>query len=179
MKTIIAKKLGFCFGVKRSIEIARKSLKEDPRPVNFLGNIVHNRQVMDKFRKDGINFINDLEDTEKGTLITKAHGVSQKIIDQAREKKLTIKNTTCPIVQNAQKKARELKEKGYKVIIIGEKNHPETRVIKELAGSEALITESEEEIKEMPYCSRIGAVAQTTKKRGMVEKLLEILKTKC
>ena len=61
MKIIISKKLGFCFGVKRSIEIAQKALEEDELPVNFLGYIVHNEKVIDKFKKKGVNFISNLK----------------------------------------------------------------------------------------------------------------------
>ncbi len=87
MRIIISKKLGFCFGVKRSIEIAQKALKEGGQPVNFLGYIVHNEKVIEKFKKEGVIFISDLNEMNKGTLITKAHGVSKKILDEGKKEK--------------------------------------------------------------------------------------------
>lgn len=179
MKIIISKNLGFCFGVRRSVSIARDCLKENKSQVNFLGYIVHNERVIEDFKNNGINFASDLSEVKKGILVTKAHGVSQDILDKAEEKGLEIKNTTCPIVREAQKKAEQLYLDGYQVIIIGEKEHPEPQIIKECAGGEAIITENEEEIKKMPFYKKIGVVAQTTKKRERVEELLRHLEKKC
>ncbi|MCD4694026.1 4-hydroxy-3-methylbut-2-enyl diphosphate reductase [bacterium] len=179
MKIIISKKLGFCFGVKRSIEIAQKALKGDELPVNFLGYIVHNEKVIDKFKKRGVNFISSLDEMNGGTLITKAHGVSKKILDEGKKRNLNIKITTCPIVRKAQKKAEELYRDNYQVIIIGEKEHPETKVIKECAGKKAIITEDETEINNLPFYEKLGVIAQTTKKREKVERLLKLLEKKC
>jgi 4-hydroxy-3-methylbut-2-enyl diphosphate reductase len=115
----------------------------------------------------------------KGTLITKAHGVSRKVLNKGKEKKINIKITTCPIVRKAQKRAENLYQDGYQVVIIGEKDHPETKVIKECAGKNAIITEDETEINNLPFYEKIGVIAQTTKKREKVERLLKLLEKKC
>jgi len=179
MKIIISKKLGFCFGVRRSVQIARDCLDKKNDQVNFLGYIVHNEKVIEDFKNKGINFASDLEEVKEGVLVTKAHGVSQDILDKAKEKGLEIKNTTCPIVREAQKKAEQLYLDGYQVVIIGGKEHPEPQIIKECAGGEAIITESEEEIKKMAFYKKIGVVAQTTKKRKRVQELIKCLEKKC
>ncbi len=178
MDVIKAKKIGFCFGVKRSINLAKESLKnKGSRPVFLLGSIVHNEEVVREIESLGGKIITSLEEAEKGSLvITKAHGVSPETLNQAREKKMEIKDTTCPIVQVAQNKAKKLYEEGYQVIIIGEKTHPEPRVIREHAGERAIITEQEEEIKNLDLNSKIGVVAQTTKKRNRVEELIRAIR---
>src|SRR6056297_1139893 len=178
MKIITAQKIGFCFGVRRSIDMAKESLdREKERPVFLLGNIVHNEEVIQHIEDHGGKFISSLEEAEPNSLvITKAHGVSQTTLQQAQEKGIEIQDTTCPIVQTAQKRAQSLKDEGYKVIIIGEKDHPEPQVIQEYAGKNSLITEEEGDLKNMDKANTaIGVVAQTTKKRDKVEKLIQIL----
>lgn len=179
MNIIISKRLGFCFGVKRSIEIAQETLKDGKKPVSFLGHIVHNENAVADFKEKGGTFVKSADEVEEGTLVTKAHGVSNDVVETAEKKGVEIKNTTCPIVREAQKKAEQLYLDGYQVVIIGEKEHPETQVINECAGGKAIITEDEEEIKKMYFYKKIGVVAQTTKKREKVEKVLEFLKKRC
>lgn len=179
MKIITAEKIGFCFGVRRSINMAKESLQQErERPVFLLGNIVHNEEVIQEIEAHGGKFISSLEEAKPGSLvITKAHGVFQKTLKQAQEKGIDIQDTTCPIVQTAQKKAQALKDQGYKVIIIGEKEHPEPQVIQEYAGENSLITEEEEELRGLDTASTpLGVVAQTTKKRDKVEKLIRVIK---
>jgi len=158
--------------------MAKESLdREKERPVFLLGNIVHNEEVIQHIEDHGGKFISSLEEAEPNSLvITKAHGVSQTTLQQAQEKGIEIQDTTCPIVQTAQKRAQSLKDEGYKVIIIGEKDHPEPQVIQEYAGKNSLITEEEGDLKNMDKANTaIGVVAQTTKKRDKVEKLIQVL----
>lgn len=161
--------------------MAKQALEqEDSRPVLLLGNLVHNEEVIKEIQSRGGRIITSLDEADRGGLVlTKAHGVSQKTLKEAEEKGVEIQDTTCPIVQTAQKKAQKLNEQGCQVLIIGEKEHPETIVIKEYAGENAMITEDKEEIGNLePASSRIGVVAQTTKKRDKVERLIGAIKNK-
>ncbi len=180
MEIIKAKKIGFCFGVKRSINLAKQALdQEETRSVFLLGNIVHNEEVIKDIESKGGKVISSLDEAQRDSLVVaKAHGVSPKILEEAKEKRLEIKDTTCPIVETAQKKAQKLKDEGCQVIIIGEKTHPETQVIQEHAGKDSIITEREEEIESLELNSPVGVIAQTTKKRHRVEELLDTLKKK-
>ena len=179
MKVIFAKHIGFCWGVKRAITIAEKSLKEDPKPIQFLGPLVHNEKVIERLKKLGGKFIppSNLESGIKsGTLILRAHG---EIVDLKKtEKKIIIRDTTCPLVKNAQLKAQNLFEDGYQVIIIGDKGHPEVKGIKGRTEGQALVLENESQAKSLPKFKKMGVVSQTTQDLNKVNEILKILKNK-
>ena len=179
MKIIFAKHVGFCWGVKRAITIAEKSLKKDPKPIQFLGPLVHNEKVIERLKKLGGKFIppSRLESGIKsGTLILRAHG---EIVDLKKtEKKIIIRDTTCPLVKNAQLKAQNLFEDGYQVIIIGDKGHPEVKGIKGRTEGQALVLENESQAKSLPKFKKMGVVSQTTQDLNKVNEILKILKNK-
>ena len=179
MKIIFAKHVGFCWGVKRAITIAEKSLKKDPKPIQFLGPLVHNEKVIERLKKLGGKFIppSNLESGIKsGTLILRAHG---EIVDLKKtEKKIIIRDTTCPLVKNAQLKAQNLFEDGYQVIIIGDKGHPEVKGIKGRTEGQALVIENESQAKSLPKFKKMGVVSQTTQDLNKVNEILKILKNK-
>ena len=179
MKVIFAKHIGFCWGVKRAITIAEKSLKKDPKPIQFLGPLVHNEKVIERLKKLGGKFIppSNLESGIKsGTLILRAHG---EIVDLKKtEKKIIVRDTTCPLVKNAQLTAQNLFKDGYQVIIIGDKGHPEVKGIKGRTEGQALVIENESQAKSLPKFKKMGVVSQTTQDLNKVNEILKILKNK-
>jgi len=182
MKIIFAKHIGFCFGVKRAINIAEKSLKEDPKPIQFLGPLVHNEKVIAELKKKGGKIIAHLKEIKSGTLILRAHGevLNPKKI---KTKKILIRDTTCPLVKKVQIIANFLQKSGYKVIIFGDKNHPETKGIKGYTKDRALIIENENQAKAPHFLKKvwgkkIGLVAQTTQNLEKFNKILKILENK-
>lgn len=177
MKFIFAKHIGFCFGVKRAINIAEKSLKEDPKPIQFLGPLVHNEKVIEELKKKGGKIIAHLKKIKSGTLILRAHGevLNPKKI---KTKKILIRDTTCPLVKKVQIIANFLQKSGYKVIIFGDKNHPETQGIKGYTKDRALIIENENQAKNLPKFKKIGLVSQTTQNLEKFNRILKILENK-
>jgi 4-hydroxy-3-methylbut-2-enyl diphosphate reductase len=176
MKVIFAKHIGFCSGVKRAITIAEKSLEEDPKPIQFLGPLVHNEKIIEKLKKQGGKFISNLKEISSGTLILRAHG---EILDSTKiGKKILIRDTTCPLVKRVQRTANFLFKQGYRVIIIGDKNHPETKGIKECVKNRAIIIENDFQAKNLPKLKKIGVVSQTTQNLNKVNQILTILKNK-
>ena len=178
MKIIFAKDLGFCFGVKRAIEIAENSLEKDPKPVQFLGSLIHNEKVIENIRKKGGKFINSIKDIKTGTLISRAHGIPYETMEKIKRKKVLIKDTTCPLVEKVQEGAAILLKQGYQVSIIGEKKHPETKSINSYAKNQAIVIENENQAENLPNIERIGAVCQTTQNLKNIEHILKILKDK-
>jgi 4-hydroxy-3-methylbut-2-enyl diphosphate reductase len=178
MKIIFAQNIGFCSGVKRAIAIAENSLKKDPKPVQFLGPLIHNERVVKELKKKGGKLISDLKEIKSGTLILRAHG---EVLDlkKIKKKKILIRETICPIVKRAQEKANFLFNQGYKVIIIGDKKHPETKGIKRSTKNQALIIENENQAKKLATFKKIGVVAQTTQDLVKFKRILKILKNKC
>lgn len=126
MKINIAKNSGFCFGVKRAIKIAQETAAAG-KNIYIKGDIVHNEAVCREIEKKGITRINSLKCIPCGvTLIIKAHGEPLKTYAQAKSKNITLVDATCPMVKDIHEKAKDLENKGYQVIVIGDKNHEET-----------------------------------------------------
>ncbi len=161
MEVFLAESLGFCYGVKRAIKLAREQATFDATACT-LGPIIHNPQMVSKLAEEGVGMVNDLSEIEKGTVIIRSHGVGPLVYDDAKERGLTLVDATCPHVKKAQSAAYELFKEGYSVVIIGEKCHPEVKSIFEWAGGDALIVESVEEAQVVRPCTRMGIVAQTT-----------------
>ena len=98
MEIIVGKTAGFCYGVNRAVEGSKKILKESKEGnIYCLGEIVHNKTVVDELKKEGIKFINKIEEA-KGTTIIRAHGVPKEIYKEAENKKIELKDYTCPNV---------------------------------------------------------------------------------
>jgi (E)-4-hydroxy-3-methyl-but-2-enyl pyrophosphate reductase len=174
MQIIFAKNLGFCTGVKRAIEIARQSLKQDPKPVRFLGEIIHNEKIIGEIQKAGGQTIENTKNLENGTLVIRAHGCGPL----PEIKNVLIRDATCPLVKRAQNVAQKLKKDGYEVIIIGEKNHPEVIGILENINGQATVVESSLEAEKIKKTKKIGGLAQTTQSQEKIEEILKILKQK-
>jgi len=176
MKVIFAKNIGFCWGARRAIRITENSLKNNERPIWFLGNLLHNEKVIEKFEKKGIKFIKDLREAKSGTLILPPHGLpplSPKI-----KRKLAIKDAACPLVKKVHKIANDFHKKDWQIIIIGDKNHPETKGIKGHANNRAIVVENEAQAKKLPNFKKIGVVAQTTQSLKKFNRIVKILKNK-
>ncbi len=161
MEIVTAEHLGFCYGVKRAINMAREQGKEKGC-VYTLGPIIHNPQMVALLEREGVHPINDLSQVDSGTVIIRSHGVGPHIYEQAAQRNLQIVDATCPHVKKAQLSAQKLAEDGYTVVIIGEKMHPEVKSIHEWAGPKTLSVETVEETKKVPEVARLGIVAQTT-----------------
>jgi 4-hydroxy-3-methylbut-2-enyl diphosphate reductase len=138
MKIIVAKSAGFCFGVKRALNIALDTVKNGDK-VYMLGDIVHNEDVIKAIALSGIKKISRLGDGRGKTLLIRAHGASLKTIKKAHAKKYRVVDATCPMVKEIHKIASSMESKGYKIIIIGDKNHDEVRGIIGQLKSKSLI----------------------------------------
>ena len=127
LKIYLASPRGFCAGVKRAIEIVEKSLNKYGKPVYVRHEIVHNKQVVENLKKRGAVFVEELSDIEDNTrpVIFSAHGVPKSVPDEAKQKKLSFVDATCPLVSKVHRESEQLYKKGYDIILIGHNNHPE------------------------------------------------------
>ena len=188
MEVILAEHLGFCYGVKRAIEIARQNASTDGTS-STLGPIIHNPQMVERLKNEGVGTVGSLDEMEDGLVIIRSHGVGPEVYEEAESRGLELVDATCPHVKKAQLSAKLLSEEGYTVVIIGEKNHPEVKSIFEWTAQDAYIIETEAEADVLPSIGKLGVVSQTTfsgeKFRSIVSHLLEksreikILRTIC
>ena len=111
MEVILADYLGFCYGVKRAIKIARENASADGTACT-LGPIIHNPQMVDRLRREGVGSVDSLGAMEKGTVIIRSHGVGPAVYDEAKARGLELVDATCPHVKKAQLSAKELVDEG-------------------------------------------------------------------
>jgi 4-hydroxy-3-methylbut-2-enyl diphosphate reductase len=151
------------------------------KPVFMLGNLVHNTQVIDKFKKLGVRTVgavSEIPSGSKGVLLISAHGVPPGIYEEAREKGLSIVDTTCAWVKKAQKIARELAEEGRRVIIVGDKGHVEVKGLVGWSGGKAAVIEDLAELDSLSISrqDRLGVLAQTTQTEKRFNEITAALK---
>jgi len=179
MPVILAKKTGFCFGVKRAVEMAQKALTKD-RPIYSLGSIIHNEQVVKGLSKKGLKVIGSIDEIEKGVLVISSHGLSPKVKEKIAERGIRIIDTTCPFVLKAQETAKRLSEEGYVVIIVGDVNHPEVKALIDTASENALVVKDPEEALSLKLSrkDRVSVISQTTQSTGNFREVVKAIARK-
>jgi 4-hydroxy-3-methylbut-2-enyl diphosphate reductase len=165
MKVYLAREVGFCFGVKRAINMTRQALAEHS-DVAILGDVVHNRTVTSELEARGLKKVTELDDVRGGTMVIRAHGLPQSEIQEAHDRGLSIVDATCPIVTQAQEAALELERRGCTLVIIGDKNHAEIKGVLGNLRNPAVVIDSVEELREANLdkqrLRKIGIIFQTT-----------------
>jgi 4-hydroxy-3-methylbut-2-enyl diphosphate reductase len=160
MKVILAEKYGFCAGVRNAISIAEKVLAEKGR-VYSLGPIIHNPDVVDRLAKKGLVAVDDVEQVPAGAaVLIRSHGAASDEIDNLRRKNAEIVDATCVLVKRVQQIAAQMERDGYKVVIVGDKKHPEVRAVLGCTKG-AVVVGDESDINKIGD-SRLGIVCQTT-----------------
>jgi len=178
MKTVLAPKAGFCFGVKRALDVTMKTAKESSKNIYTLGPLIHNPQVVDDLAKKGIKVVRDLSEIPEGVVIVRSHGVGPEVFKIAEERGLQIIDATCPFVKKAQELARELDEQGYQVIVVGDREHPEVTGIIGWTGQRGVVVETPEQAEALPVMNKIGIISQTTQPEANFKKIVSVLKHK-
>lgn len=164
MEIKLAKEMGFCFGVRKAIELVEKQAQQNiDTKITTYGALVHNPIVVNRMENLGVGVV-DRGDMGQvgGTIAFTAHGVAPQLIEEARERGLEVLDATCPLVTLIQQSAKEMVDQGYKVIVYGDRNHPEVKGILGWAGKDTIATMDFEEIKDMRPPKRIGIVSQST-----------------
>lgn len=160
MKVIRAEKAGFCFGVKRALDMAERTAHTSTTA--SLGPLIHNQQVVEKMEKQGVRVVGAVKEAQQGdTLIIRSHGVPPDVYKEAQGSQIHVVDATCPFVQKAQRLAAE-SSKSSQVIVVGDKQHPEVQGILGWAGGSAIAIEKLEEAEKLPFYERISVLAQTT-----------------
>ncbi len=171
---IIAENAGFCFGVKRAVEMTVDTNKDKKSKVYTLGPLIHNKDVVESLQEQGIypidnDYIENL--STEDTVVIRSHGVSSDILDEIKETGASIVDATCPYVTSIQRKARKYYDEGYLIVIVGDPNHPEVVGINGWCDNTAIITKTGEELKNLP--DKVCVLSQTTEKQVNYEKTLK------
>lgn len=179
MKIYLAQHHGFCYGVKRAIDMALNAADINEQ-VYTLGPIIHNPQMVNRLKEQGVTAAANLDEIPAaGRVIIRSHGVGPEIYRQADAKQLDVVDATCPHVKKAQQAAYRLFIDGYQVVIVGERYHPEVQSIIAWTDGEAKVVETPAEAEAVSYYPRLGIVAQTTFAAEQFQEIATILSQKC
>jgi (E)-4-hydroxy-3-methyl-but-2-enyl pyrophosphate reductase len=160
MKVMVAEKYGFCAGVRNAISTAEKVLSEKGQ-VYSLGPIIHNPGVVERLAKKGLVTVDDVEQIPAGaTVLIRSHGAASEEIAHLKRKNADIVDATCVLVKRMQQIAMQMEGQGYKVVIVGDQNHPEVRAVVGCT-SGAVVVGNESDISTIET-GRLGIVCQTT-----------------
>jgi 4-hydroxy-3-methylbut-2-enyl diphosphate reductase len=182
MEVTLAKSAGFCFGVKRAVDMVYEEAQKKEQVYTF-GPIIHNEQVVTDLQKKGVavlNSIDELKDLKEGTVIIRSHGVSKDVYDILQKENIRIVDATCPFVKKIHNIVKKHTEENENVVIIGNAKHPEVEGIKGWGGDNVTVIETIEEAEayvpsqEKKTC----IVSQTTFNYKKFQDIVEIISKK-
>ena len=181
---VLANPRGFCAGVDRAIDIVEKSLNKFKEPVYVRHQVVHNKKVVEDLEKKGVKFVKEVSEIpDNAVAIFSAHGVSQKVEDEAKKRNFMYFDATCPLVTKVHLEVQKHAQKGRDIILIGHKGHPE--VIGTLgrhpsnSNTKIYLVENNDDIKKLEINSpEVAYVTQTTLSVDETRELINSLKEK-
>lgn len=167
MEILLAHEMGFCFGVRRAVEMMEEATQQTG-PMVSLGSVVHNPQVVERLKEQGLDVIATIDQVDARPVAITAHGVSESVVRELERTGASIVDTTCPIVTRSQQWAKRLTEEGFAVIVYGDPNHKEVKGVLGWAGGKAIAVPSIDAIDELPddLPGRVGVLSQTTETEG-------------
>lgn len=174
----VAKTAGFCYGVKRAVDGVYSEIEKEEK-IATLGHLIHNRQVIEDLEAKGVYSFESVSEIPKEyTVVIRAHGVGKDVYDELEGRRYI--DLTCPFVSKIHKIVSEYHEKGYKIIIVGDKNHPEVIGINDWCQNDAVIINDvnyviDENLAEKDIC----VVAQTTINRNFFGEIVQNIKKTC
>ena len=180
---ILAKHAGFCYGVKRAVETAKKLKAENPdKNVFVLGELIHNTQVIHELEALGIKTLHEIPEKGNGICVIRSHGESPHVIEEIKSAGFEPVDLTCPDVKKVQQKAVELAKDGYYVVIVGKSEHPEVIAIRANAAlytDKVIVASSVDKLKpveaEIKSHRKVGVVVQTTQRITTLNPIVEYL----
>ncbi|AAW70638.1 4-hydroxy-3-methylbut-2-enyl diphosphate reductase [Wolbachia endosymbiont of Brugia malayi] len=182
MEIILAEPRGFCAGVKRAVDILAITLKKyrNKRKVYVLHEIVHNKYIVEDFKRQGVIFVNSIRDIKdnRGILIFSAHGVSKNIEDKAKRKGIQVIDATCPLVSKVHKEAKRYEDSGKELILIGHKNHPEVKGIRGRVNNPIVLVQTLQNVRDLKVKNpdNLSYVTQTTLSTDDTREIITALK---
>jgi len=172
MKIELASSYGFCFGVKRAIDIA----EHNPN-ASTMGEIIHNQKEIERLKTDyNVGLYKSLDDVkENDTIVIRTHGIPKNDLKTLKEKNVKVINATCPFVTAPQQICKKMSKEGYSIVIFGDINHPEVKGVMSYADDVKVVLEPHELLNTNFKNDKIAVVAQTTRKKENYNKIINFL----
>ncbi len=176
MEIKLAKSYGFCFGVKRAINIA-----ENSKNAVTLGPLIHNNKEIERLKRNfNVDTISNLKDVkDKDRVIIRTHGIPKNDLKKLKTIASDIIDATCPFVTKPQQICEEMSKEGYDIVIFGDENHPEVKGVKSYVSTRAFVVLNVEDLKKYKFHTKVAVVAQTTRKMSEYQKIVNYLIEHC
>ena len=180
MKLTIAKSAGYCFGVKRAVNMVYQEAEEAKVPVYTYGPIIHNEEVVRDLKQRGVHVVRELKELEnlpKGKIIIRSHGISRREHEAMKACGFEVLDATCPFVLKIHRLVEKYSKEGYRIVIAGNEHHPEVEgILGWVEGQPAYTVTSQEDIEKLPLKEgeKVCLVAQTTFNYNKFQELVEI-----
>jgi (E)-4-hydroxy-3-methyl-but-2-enyl pyrophosphate reductase len=156
-----AKTQGFCFGVAITVKKAEEAVERLGASVTTLGHVVHNPQMVAQLEAKGLKNAGTVDEVDTEAMFVRAHGLPVEVLDRAKERGLTVIDATCPMVTKIHVQAEKLRDEGYKIVVVGDPNHPEVKgTLSHVPGAWCIT--GPDDVEKLPRASRVGVVVQST-----------------
>ena len=170
----IARRTGFCYGVREAIDYARLAAAQG-KQTHTLGQVVHNEGVIAQLQGQGIRTVDTLDDVDHGAaVVIRAHGVTPEVMERAQDRGLEVIDGTCTWVIQEQKELKALVDEGYSIVLLGTPRHPEVVGLLGFA-PDAIVVDEEEDWQRIPRTKRMALISQSTQPPWKFEKLAAYL----
>ncbi len=174
-KIKIAKSSGFCFGVKRAIELAEKVAEKNGKVYTF-GPLIHNPQEVKRLAAEGIKVVEDYSKIKTGIIVLRTHGIEQEIHEKlSKRKNIKVIDATCPFVKRAQEIVKKLSGISDQIVIVGEKTHPEVIALVSYGKGRCVVVEDKKDVKKIKKTPVIHIVSQTTQSPKQFASIVELI----
>lgn len=172
VKITIAKSAGFCFGVKRAIDLAQDIASKNKEVYTF-GPLIHNPQEVQRLEKENIKVVEDYSKIKAGVLVLRTHGIPLKTYENLLKKEnIKIVDATCPFVKKAQDIIKDLSKNCEQIVIVGEQKHPEVVALVSYGRNKCLVVEDKNDVKNVKKTDIIYIVSQTTQSPKKFEEIV-------
>ena len=181
MQVYLAQPRGFCAGVRRAIDIVEGALEKFGAPIYVRHEIIHNRFVVDQLKAKGVVFVDEIDDIPDGSItIFSAHGVSDKVENEASERELPVIDATCPLVKKVHLQVAKFEKLGCEIVLIGHRGHPEVEGTAGRSKSSVHIVANSAEVEQLEIQNpeKVAYVTQTTLSVDDTQKTIDALRSK-
>lgn len=184
MKVTLAKSAGFCFGVKRAVDVVKDQISKEVSPIYTYGPIIHNEEVVNEFKAAGVEVMDEnkaASNYQVGTVIIRSHGVTRAVEDDLRAAGHEVIDATCPFVKKIHRAVDQHSKAGEYIVVIGNPSHPEVRgIIGWINGDDYIVIPDADSARNLSVNSKkkICIVSQTTFNHNKFQELVEIINEK-
>ncbi len=167
MKVVLAKKAGFCMGVRKAMDTVLAALKTKQKPVSTFGPLIHNQQVLDLLASKGVSVVRSVSEITGGTVVIRAHGIPPQQRDEILRTGAQVVDGTCRRVVKVQTIIQRFSRRGYHVVIVGDEGHPEVLGLLGFAQGRGILVSTAADVAKLPELDKYIVVAQTTQDEAL------------